>query len=343
MKLFEKQTDSKRIVYKILGIKISFKNKKGGPQNTPSKPKKEEVWTLPINEAFMRTNFFNDNNLTIADKKRMIQARFYNELGYYANINNPQTFNEKIQWLKLYYDDPLITVGCDKYKVKEYIANTIGEEYVVKLLGAYDDADEIDFDSLPQKFALKVNDNTGFNIIVKDKSKLNIAATKCRLNNWVHPWKNCYYASFYLGYKNVVPKIIAEEYLDIPNNSKEYKIFCFNGKADFALIEIDYFGKNPQRAFYDRNFVETEFKIGKMPKVSLDIKPQNFDKMIELADILCKPFPFVRVDFYDINGKIYFGELTFYSGGGFSHISPIKWDKKLGEKLTLPEKKSECL
>lgn len=329
-------------IFGIMGVEISRKAPQK-PVSPASAPGSCKVWTLPVNEAFMRTNFFNDDKLSVIDKKRMIQARFYNEMGYYANIDAPQTLNEKIQWLKLYYDDPLMTIGCDKYKVKEYIAKTIGEEYVVKLLGAYDDADEIDFDKLPEKFALKVNDNTGYNIVVNNKAKLNIPVTRCRLNNWVHPWKNCYYASFYLAYKNVVPKIIAEEYLDIPNNSKEYKIFCFNGKADFALIELDYFGKNPKRAFYDRNFVETEFKIGKMPKASLSEKPANFDKMIELADKLCKPFPFVRVDFYDIAGKIYFGELTFYSGGGFSYIYPREWDKKLGDKLTLPEKSLKSL
>ena len=319
MKLFQKIVEENKTIYKFLSIKVIFKK---------SQAKMNKLWTEPIDEKFRKINYLNDDKLTVSDKKRMIQSRFYNELGYYPNISNPQTLNEKVQWLKLYYDNPLITIGCDKYKVKEYIAKTIGEEYVVKLLAAYDDADEIDFDKLPEKFALKVNDNTGFNIIVKDKKELNIPITRCRLNNWVQPWKNCYYASFYLGYKNVQPKIIAEEYLDIPHNSKEYKVFCFNGQADFVLIELDYFGKNPKRAFYDRNFNETEFKIGK--------KPKNFDKMIELADKLSKPFPFVRVDFYDVDGKVYFGELTFYSGGGFSHISPIEWDKKLGDKIKLP-------
>ncbi|MBQ2886926.1 MAG: glycosyl transferase [Alphaproteobacteria bacterium] len=327
MKIFSKKVEENKTIYKLLGIKFIFKNHKS---------KIQKLWTEPIDEKFRKINYLNDDKLTTADKKRMIQSRFYNELGYYPNIDNPKTLNEKIQWLKLYYDNPLITIGCDKYRVKEYISKTIGDEYVVKLLGVYDDADEINFDKLPEKFALKVNDNTGFNIIVNKKEDLNIPVTRCRLNNWVQPWKNCYYASFYLGYKNVVPKIIAEEYLDIPNNSKEYKIFCFNGKADFVLIELDYFGADPKRAFYDRNFKETEFKFGKMPKVSLNEKPKNFDKMIQLADKLAAPFPFVRVDFYDINGKIYFGELTFYSGGGFSHISPKEWDEKLGNKLQLP-------
>ena len=331
MQLFKKTINNNRVTYKVLGIKFSHKLKVKSAE-----PQRTKVWALPINEEFMRLNYFNDSKLSVADKKRLIQSRFYNELGYVPNINSPKTLNEKIQWYKLYYDNPLITTGCDKYRVKDYIAQTIGEEYVVKLYGVYDDADAINFNELPDKFALKVNDNTGFNIIVKDKKKLNIPTTRCRLNNWVQPWKNCYYASFYLGYKNVEPKIIAEEYLDIDHNSKEYKIFCFNGKADFALIELDYFGKEPKRAFYDKNFNEMPFKIGKMPKVSLENKPANFDKMIELAEKLAKPFPFVRVDFYDINGKIYFGELTFYSGGGYSYITPIEWDKKLGDKLKLP-------
>lgn len=299
------------------------------------KKKKVVKMALPVTEEFMRTNYLNNNKLDINSKKRLIQSRFYDELGYYPNINSPKTLNEKIQWMKLYYENPLIGICADKYRVKEYIAKEIGEEYVVKLYGVYDDADEIDFSKLPDKFALKVNDSTGYNIVVKDKNKLNIDKTRCQLNNWLQPWRNCYNSSFYLGYKDVEPKIVAEEYLDIANNSKEYKIFCFNGKADFVLIELDYFGKKPKRAFYDRDFVETDFKIGTMPKVSLDKKPENFDKMIELADKLSKPFPFVRADFYDVAGKIYFGELTFYSGGGFSKIYPKEWDKKLGDKLKL--------
>lgn len=328
MKLFQKTVGEKKTTYKIFNLKFSLKNKN------------KKVWTWPITEEFMRINYLSGDKLTTADKKRMLQSRFFNILKYYLDIDNPKTLNEKVQWLKLYYDDPRITTCCDKYTVKEYIAKEIGEEYVVKLYGVYDDADEIDFDKLPNKFVLKVNDSSGYNIIVEDKAKLDISQTKCILNNWVQPWKNSYYNSFYLGYKNVKPKIIAEEYLDIPHNSKEYKIFCFNGKADFALIELDYFSRRPKRAFYDRNFKETEFKIGKMPKVALSEKPQNFDKMIELADKLSKPFPFVRVDFYDINGKIYFGELTFYSGGGFSHIKPIEWDRKLGDKIKLPTTKN---
>ena len=328
MSLYKRIVKENKIIYKILGVKIS--SAKHRQNNNILKYE-------TINENYRKINYFNDDKITIAEKKRIIQAHFYNTLGYYPNINNPQTLNEKIQWLKLYYDNPLITIGCDKYKVKEYITQTIGKEYVAELYGVYDDADDIDFDKLPEQFALKVNDNTGFNIIVKNKKDLDVANARCTLNNWIQPWKNCYYASFYLGYKNVQPKIIAEEYLDIPNNSKEYKVFCFNGKANFVLVELDYFGKKPKRAFYDRNFIETEFKIGKMPKVSLEEKPTNFDKMIELADKLSQPFPFVRVDFYDINGKIYFGELTFYSGGGFSHIEPIEWDAKLGEKLNLPK------
>ncbi len=329
MPILKKKILENKIIYKICGLNFSFK------RNTPLFNKK--VWSLPINEEFMRQNYFNDHKITLREKKRMLQSRFYNELGYVPNIDSPETLNEKIQWLKLYYNNDLLTIGCDKYRVKEYVAKIIGEEYIVKLYQAYDDADEIDFDKLPDRFALKVNDNTGFNIIVKNKKDLDIPVTRCRLNNWVQPWKNCYYASFYQGYKNVKPKIIAEEYLDIAHNFLEYKIFCFNGKADFALIEIDYFGKHPKRAFYDRNYQQTDFKIGKMPKVPLAEKPANFDKMIALADKLAKPFPFVRVDFYDINGKIYFGELTFYSGGGFSHISPVEWDRKLGNKLKLPK------
>ena len=295
--------------------------------------KKEEILEIYNSEEFARLNYLNEGKITVKDKKRILQSIAYNTLGIYQNIDNPRTLNEKIQWMRLYYRNQLISVCCDKYAVKEYVSREIGNEYVARLYGVYDDADEIDFDALPKQFALKVNTSAGYNIIVKDKSKLDIDSAKYKLNNWVQPWRNCYYRTFDIGYKSVKSKIIAEEYLDIASNPIEYKLFCFNGKVDFAIIDLDYFGKDPKRAFCDRNWNEVPFKFGKMPKVSLPKEPRNFRKMLELADLLATPFPFVRIDFYDVNGKIYFGELTFYSGDGVSHIRPVEWDEKLGQKI----------
>ena len=305
MRLFSKQNDGNIKIYNILGLKFSKKKK------------------LP-------------SELSLERKIKKLKAIFSKKLGYELNLDNPQTFNEKINWYKLFYHNDLMTKIVDKYEFKNYIKEQLGEGYTVPLLGVWDNVDDIDFDKLPNRFVLKCNAQSSGNYIkiVKDKAELDIKALKAEMQDWLKP-ENTLKTSFCWAYYNVPLKIIAEEYIDISNNSKEYKVFCFNGKANFVLIELDYFGNAPKRAFYDRNFIETEFKMGKMPKVRLDTKPKNFDKMIEMADNLASQFPFVRVDFYDINGKIYCGEMTFYSGGGYSYIEPLEWDKKIGDNFEI--------
>ena len=273
-----------------------------------------------------------------------LKEKFYNQVGYELNLENPQTFNEKINWMKLFYRNDLMTRIVDKYEFKNYIKEQLGDGYTVPLLGVWNNVDDIDFDKLPDKFVLKSNAQSEKKYIkvIENKNELDTSALRKELRNWLVP-EYTLITSFCWAYNNVKPKIIAEEYIDIPNNSTEFKVFCFNGNANFVLIELDYFGKNPKRAFYDRNFIETEFKIGKMPKISLNEKPKNFDKMIEIADNLSKHFPFVRCDFYDIEGKIYIGEMTFFSGGGYSYIEPLVWGNKLGELLDLSNIEQEYL
>ncbi len=282
-----------------------------------------------------RFNFFLDDNLDESVKRIIISQLFYQNVGYYPNIDSPKTFSEKVLWLKLYYDNPLIKRACDKVEMKKYVEEVLGPGHTVPLLEVYSSVFDIDLDRLPNSFVLKVNWASGFNIIVKDKQNTDIDYIRAALERWTLPWNNSYYGSFNRGYKAVKPTIFAEKYLELSDPAIEYKAFCINGKMRFCLLEIDYFGKNPKRAYYDANGEEVPFQFGNIPKVELDKLPENYRKMINMAEKLAEPFPYVRVDFYESNGKLYVGELTFYSGSGFSVLKPEEWDKVLGEELDI--------
>lgn len=279
-----------------------------------------------------------DEDLSEEDKRYFLEQFFFNQLGYKLNLDNPQTFNEKLQWLKLYYHNPLMTQCADKVAVRDYVAQRIGEEYLVPILGVYSSPDEIDFDALPDRFVLKVNWGSGQNIICKDKSTLDIAATISQLQQWMQPQMNHYYNHFEWCYKNIVPRIICEQYIEqFDKNLLDYKFICFKGQPCFVWIDTDRFIAH-KRIFYDLNWTRQPFGL-QFPIDNRDYsKPEKFDEMICFAQILSNGFPFSRVDFYNLNGKIYFGEITFYSGAGYELFSPPEWDLKLGQMLQLPEK-----
>lgn len=275
-------------------------------------------------------------------KKEILKEAFKKRVGYELNFDNPQTMNEKIMWLKLYYQDPLITKCCDKYAVKDYVAQTIGEEYVVPTIAKYNSPDEIDFNKLPEQFVLKVNWSSGYNIIVPDKSKIDQEAVKKQLKNWIKPDRNAYFQYFNWGYKHMKPVVYAEKYIEqIDGQVYDYKFFICNGKFEFMLIATD---RNNDETlthdFFDNHFNWLDLTYGSLKHANpLPAKPKNFEKMIKLAETLAIPFPFVRIDFYEIGNKIYLGEMTFYPAGGLKPFIPNEWDYKFGAKIKLPEKK----
>ena len=253
------------------------------------------------------------------------------------NLKKPKTFNEKLMYLKLkeYEKNDLVTKCADKYKVREYVQECGLKEILNDLLGVYNNADEIDFNKLPNKFVLKCNHGAGFNIICKDKNKLDYKKTRNTLNKWmkIDYWK--YVAE--MQYKKIDKKIICEKYLESKGNDsiEDYKIYCFNGKPLFCMVCI---GRNLGKPTY--YFLDTNWKIlkinpaGKNAKDDLIIpKPKSIDKMYEYAEILAKPFKFVRVDFYDYMDKPIFGELTFTPAGCIDTNYIDDWDNKLGEML----------
>lgn len=356
-KIFSVRNSKEHKIINLFGIKLkiySFKLKCANLENELNILKKELANKQSLQEKrhmYLCRNLDHTNRVLnkIIDKtqdtelkksqiKFIFKNRHYNV--YDLNIDNPKTFNEKIQWLSLNYyaNSEEIHQIVDKYQFKNYIKEKLGDNYTIPLLGKWDNPDEIDYNSLPEKFVLKSNwggDGTQVKII-QNKNNLNIADLNKELKNWLSFENNTYYYAFNGVSKDIKPCIIAEEYMPIrEGQALEYKMFCLNGTMKFCLVEIDYFGKEPKRAYYDKLFNEIPFSIGKIPKSRLEFKPETYDRMVELAENLSKEFPFVRVDFYDINGRIYIGEMTFTSGGGFSKYNPVEWDYKLGEILDI--------
>lgn len=257
--------------------------------------------------------------------------------GRKLNLNNPCTFNEKLQWLKMYNRKPEYTIMVDKVKAKEYVAEKLGEEYIIPNLGVWDDPDKIDFDSLPNQFVLKCNHNSGLGMcICKDKNKLDIPTVKAELRKGLK--QNYFLHGREWPYKNVPRKILAENFMVDESGSdlKDYKIFCFDGKPEFIEVDYDRF-VNHKRNLYDINWnlMEAEIEFASDSNHSI-AKPAKLEEMLSLAKILSKGIPHVRVDFYSINNRLYFGELTFFHGSGTEEFRPFEWDVKLGRLIKLP-------
>ena len=281
-----------------------------------------------------------NGRLTDYRKRTILSNVFERHVGYELNWEAPRSFNEKIMWLKLNYQNPLITRCSDKFSVKGYVTEVLGEGHVVPTIDWWTNPDDIDFDKLPDKFVLKVNWSSGFNIIVPDKSQLNQDEVREQLRAWTQPDQNSYYQLFNWGYKYMSPVIYAEEYISEIGDSTQvydYKFFCYDGVCKNLFITTDRF-TNKTYNWFDRDFNELPFTYGKVGKTEGGvIKPKHYEEMVAYAEKLAKPFPFVRVDFYEVGDKIMVGEMTFYSGGGILAFHPEEWDFKLGELIKLPE------
>ena len=269
------------------------------------------------------------------DSKTYLKILYRLQIGKKLNLKDPKTFNEKIQWLKLYDKNPNYTKMVDKYLVRDYIKEKIGEEYLIPLIGVYDKFDDIDFDKLPNQFVIKCNHDSGGLIICRDKSKLEIEKARLKINSCMK--KNYYYWGREWPYKNVKPRIIIEKYMG--DNINDYKFFCFNGVTKLMFIATDRSKHDTKFNFYDLNFKLLPFSQH-YPNDSRELKkPINFDKMISLSKELSKNMPHVRVDFYEVDGKVYFGELTFSHFSGIVPFEPEEWDLKIGNMLKLPKGK----
>lgn len=268
--------------------------------------------------------------------KFCVRMLFFIHFGKRLNLTNPRTFNEKLNWLKLYNHDNKYTKLADKYEVKKYVASTVGENYVVKNYGVWNSFDEIEFDKLPNEFVLKATHDSGGVIICYDKSDFDADVTRKKLNKIIK--RNFYYISWEWPYKNINARIIADEYLydGRKGELQDYKFWCFNGKPLYMYITNK--GKRIFENFYDMNFSPVDINHG-FPRFEPEYnKPACFDEMKELAVKLSKDIPFVRVDFFEINNKVYFGEFTFFDWGGEQPFSDEGMDIELGKLITLPVK-----
>ncbi len=277
----------------------------------------------------------------LTDEKFLKKAYKLN-IGNMLNLKEPKTFNEKLQWLKLYDRKPEYTQMVDKYLVRDFIKEKIGEEYLIPLIGVWDSPDDIDFDALPERFVLKCNHNSGLGMyICKDKSKMDIKEVKNELRRGLA--QDYYLTGREWPYKNVQRKIIAEEFLSEYGNEDvmDYKVFVFSGKAEFVQVDYDRFVDH-HRNFYNREWEYQPFTTCYPSNPAHQIeKPEKLKELLELAEIISKSLqspPQVRIDFYIVANKIYFGEVTFYHGSGFEKFYPEEWDYKLGAYIILPEK-----
>lgn len=269
--------------------------------------------------------------------EKYIKKEYYFNTNKELDLSCPRTFNEKLQWLKLYDRKDIYTTMVDKAEVKKYVANIIGEEYIIPTIGIYDRFDEIDFNKLPSQFVIKCTHDSGGIVICKNKATLDIVATRKKINKFLK--RKYYYVHREWPYKNVKPRIIVEKYMEDGDSKtmRDYKFFCFNGKPKIMYLSEGLENhKTAKMSFYDMDMKATDCsRSDYTPLDYIPEKPKNFEKMKEFSGILSRDIPHLRVDWYEINGKLYFGELTFTTCAGYVPFGDYGWDRKLGDLIDL--------
>lgn len=278
-------------------------------------------------------------SLRFLPDKSYIKLYYRLRVGRKLNMNNPTTLNEKLQWLKFNYRFPLQSIVSDKLLVREYVKDKIGEKYLIPLIGSWKKYDDIDFSMLPEKFVLKCNHDSGGLVVCNDKEKLNHIEARRKIEKSLS--SNFFYIGREYQYRNIKPMILCEKFIsDNGNVPMDYKIYCFNGVPDVILVCKDRFSKNTHRASY--YFFDQEWNFQPLNKGDDNIrnvdlsKPKNLDEMIEIAKKLSKDFVFARIDLYNVDGKIYFGEITLSPNSGFDPDIKYETDLMFGQKLEIP-------
>ena len=269
--------------------------------------------------------------------RKYLEITFPMRTRYPLNLENPQTFNEKLQWLKLYDRHPEYTKMVDKYEAKEYVANIIGKEHIIPTLGIYDNIEEIDMSQLPNQFVLKCTNDSGGVVICRDKANFDMVKCKKKLNKGLK--RNYYYQNREWPYKEVVPRVIAEQYITNDNNDLvDYKVHCFEGEPRFILVCQNRYSKaGLTEDFYTVNWELMDVSRPNLKHSSQPIKrPKELEEMLLLAHKLSAGFHFLRTDFYIVDGKVYFGELTFFPASGMKPFEPQQMDYLFGSWINLP-------
>lgn len=269
-----------------------------------------------------------------------LKLRYRIEFGKPLDLKHPRLFSEKLQWLKLHDRKPLYTQLADKYEVRFWVAERIGEDKLIPLLGVWDKFDDVDFSQLPEAFVLKCTHDSGGVEVCHNKASWNIEEVRLRVEK--HFKRNFYYMLREWPYKNIKPRIIAEKYLSENEHSglRDYKFYCFSGVPTLCQV-IGNRETVETIDFFDMNWEHQPFSGMRMPACPNDVnrpeRPENFAEMREIAKTLSQGLPFIRVDLYSVNGRIYFGEMTFYPYSGFGRFSPYEWNTIVGDMLKLPE------
>lgn len=268
-----------------------------------------------------------------------LKCRFRRTMKKRLDLKNPTTYSEKLQWLKIHDRKDIYTTMVDKYEAKKYVSDIIGEEYIIKTYGVWDSFDEIDFSELPNCFVLKCTHDSGGLVICKDKNKMDFISAKDKIEKCLR--RNFYWPGREWPYKNVKPRIIAEEYMEdeATGELRDYKFFCFDGVVRALFVATDRQKNDGETRFdfFDENYIHLDLRNGHKNADVPPEKPQNFEKMKQLAAQLSVGVPHIRVDFYEVNGKIFFGELTLSHWSGMEPFEPEEWDKIFGEWIKLPE------
>lgn len=268
-----------------------------------------------------------------------LEILFRLKVGYKLNLKSPKTYNEKIQWIKLYDKNELMPKYCDKFFVREYIEEKGYKELLNKLIWQGTNPKEIPFDKLPEKFVVKVTHGSTFNIICTDKSKLDKKDVINKCNKWLKAKFLPCYGEWFYGIEK--PRIIVEDYIESENEYGllDYKLFCFNGKVKCIYVSTSKIGDDSYAIdYYDEKWNYIPLKRKGHKSLGKIEKPKQFEKMVKIAEDLSSDFSHVRIDFFYENNKIYFGEMTFTTSAGFGKIDPYEFDLKMGEWLKLPNK-----
>ena len=275
------------------------------------------------------------------DDKTYLKIIFRGHIGKKLDLKNPRTYSEKLQWLKLFDHNPVYTQLVDKYRVRDFVREKIGDRYLIPLLGVWNNAEEIEFDKLPDQFVLKCNHDTGSVTVCRNKKEFDIKAAQAKLSQCLE--NGTYWTTREWPYKDVKPCIIAEKYMEdnTSHDLRDYKFFCFDGVPKAMFIATERLNPDKPTAFdfFDMEFNHLPVKQGHPNADTLPSKPANFEKMKELAGMLSEGFAHVRVDLYEINGAVYFGEMTFYHFSGVEPFDPPEWDDIFGSWLELPERR----
>lgn len=278
-----------------------------------------------------------DRSAFLFPDKFFLKVKFRLTMGYWMDFDNPQTYNEKLQWLKMNDIHPEYTNLVDKVEVKKYVSSVLSDKYIIKTLGVWDSVEDINWDALPRQFVVKSTSDSGGVIVCKDKSTLDINKAKNKLRGL--GGRNYFHSSKEYPYKDVPHRFIAEEYMEDESGTelKDYKFFCFDGVPKFLFVATGRQQNDTRFDFYDLDFNHLPIKNGHPNAEKWPSKPQNFEEMIEVARKLSKGIPHVRVDLYNVNGEIYFGEMTFFHWSGMVPFEPFEWDYKFGNYLELPK------